>query len=91
MATISKKKKNTVSKKVFLKQTLILMVITSLKCKICWKYTTQIRTKAILCNLCDQIFDSVMSYVDGITYVHKANVFNHVKAGGLHVGLRKKL
>ena len=29
-------------------------------------------------------------YIDGITYVHKANVYNHVKAGGLHNWATKK-
>ena len=33
---------------------------------------------------------SILSYVDGITYVHKANVYNHVKAGGLHDWAKKK-
>ena len=32
----------------------------------------------------------ILSYVDGITYVHKANVYNHVKAGCLHDWAKKK-
>ena len=30
-------------------------------------------------------------YVDSVTYVQKANVYNHIKAGGLHVWAKKKI
>ena len=49
--------------------------ITLLKCKICRKYTTQIRTEARSHNLCDQILDSILLYVDCMTYVLKINVY----------------
>ena len=64
--------------------------ITLLKCKICRKYTAQIRTDAGSRNSCGQILDSILSNVDGITYVHKANVYKYVKAGGLHDLPKKK-
>ena len=59
--------------------------VTLLRCKICGKYSSQIRIVARLHNLCGQVLDSILSYVDGVTYGHKANMYNHVKAGGLHV------
>ena len=100
MYSISKKKKKTVSKKkTFLKWNCSDDFtadfdtdedITFLKCKICRKYTAQIRTEARSCNLRSQILDSILSYVDGGTYVHEANVCNHVKAGGLHDWTKKK-
>ena len=54
------------------------------------KYTAQIRTEARSHNLCGQILNSLLLYVDDITYVHKADVYNHVKAGGLHDWTKKK-
>ena len=41
-------------------------------------------------NLHGQILDSILSYVDGITYVHKVNVYNYVRAGNLHDWTKKK-
>ena len=35
----------------------------------------QIRTEARSHNLCDQILDSILLYVDCMTYVHKINVY----------------
>ena len=55
--------------------------IALLKCEICRKYTTQFRTEAWLHNLHGQILDNILLYLDGVTYVHKANMYNHVKAG----------
>ena len=72
MATISKKKKNTVSKKAFLKSDCRGDFIadfdtdggfTLLKCKLCRKYTAQIRTEAQLHNLRGQILGSILSGV----------------------------
>ena len=54
--------------------------ITLLKCKVCRKYTAQIGTDAQSHNLCSQIFDSILLYVDNVTYVHEANVCNYVKS-----------
>ena len=65
---------------------------TLLKCKICRKYTAQIRTEAKSHNLHGQVLYSILSYVvDSITYIHKANVHKHVKAGGLHDSAKKIL
>ena len=50
---------------------------------------SQIRTNAQSHNLHGQILDSILLYVDVITYVHKANVYNHVKAGGLRDWAKK--
>ena len=49
-----------------------------------------IRTEARSHNLCGQILDSILSYVGGIIIVNKANVYNHIKAGGLHDWAKKK-
>ena len=65
--------------------------IASLNCKICRKYAAQIRTEARSHNLRGQILDNILSYVDGVTYVHKANVHNRIKAGGLHDWPKKKI
>ena len=64
--------------------------VTLLQCKICRKYTAKIRTVARSRNLRGQVLDSILSYVNGVTYVHKANMYNHVKAGGLHDWPKKK-
>ena len=65
--------------------------ITLLKCKIFSKYTASpIRTEAQSHNLCGQILDSILSYVDDETYVHKANVYNDVNTGSLHDWTKKK-
>ena len=63
--------------------------IALLKCKLCRKYTAQIRTEPQSHNLCGQILDSILSYVDTIIYIHKAMVYNQVKAGGLHDWAKK--
>ena len=65
--------------------------ITLPKCKICRKYTAQIKSKAQWHNLHDQILDRILSHADSVTYVNKVNVYNHVKAGGLHDWAKKKL
>ena len=99
MATISKKEEKYCFKKTFLKWDCSDDFIADfgtdgdiilLKCEICRKHTVQIWTKAWLHNLRDPILDSILSYLDGKTYVHKANVYNHVKAGGLHDWAQKK-
>ena len=54
--------------------------ITLLKYKICRKYTAQIKTEAASHNLYDQILNGILLYVGGVTYIYKANVYNHVKA-----------
>ena len=54
-----------------------------LKCKLCRESTAQIRVHARSPNLHSQILDSILSYVNGITYAHKANAYNHVKPGVL--------
>ena len=64
--------------------------ITLLKCKICRKYTAQIRTEAHSRYLRGQILDSILPYVDNVTYVQKTNMYNHAKAGGLHVWAKIK-
>ena len=65
--------------------------ITLLKCKICRKYTAQIKSKARWHNLHGQILDRILSHGESVTYIHKVNVYNHVKAGGLHNWAKKKL
>ena len=65
--------------------------ITFKKCKIYRKYTAQIRTEAWTHNLCGQILDSILLHVDSVTYVHKVNVYNYVKAGSLHDWAEKKI
>ena len=50
----------------------------------------QIRTEAQSHNLCGQILDSILSYVDDETYVQKANVYNDVNIGSLHDWAKKK-
>ena len=71
-----KKKKNTVSKKTFLKWDYSDDFIsdfdtdgdiTLLKCKICRKYIAQIKTEARWRNLRGQILDSILSYVNSVT------------------------
>ena len=64
--------------------------MTWLKYKICRKDTAQIRTEARSHNVSGLILDSILSYVDGVTFVHKVNVHNHVKAGGLYDWAKKK-
>ena len=46
--------------------------------------STEIRTEAGQHNLRGQILESIMLHVHGKTYVHKPNVYSHVKAGELH-------
>ena len=58
--------------------------VTLLNCKICRKYIAQIRTVAWSRNLHGQVLDSILPYVDDVTYAHKANIYNHVKVEGLH-------
>ena len=47
-------------------------------------------TVALLHNLHGQVLDSILLHVDSATYVHKANMYNHVKAGGLRDCTKKK-
>ena len=73
MATISKKKKNTISKKRFLNfDTGGDILYENVK------YVESTQPKLEL-RINHQILDSIMLYVDSVTYAHKANVYTMLK------------
>ena len=95
----AKKKRNTVSKKTFLKWECHADFdavidddgdIETLTCKICVKYADQIRVEARGRKLKGQVLESILSYAKGVTYVHKTNVSNHVKSDSLHNWAKQK-
>ena len=99
MASSSKKKKNTVSLKTFQKwdchndfeaEVDDDNCISKLKCKICYTYASQIKEEARKRGLRGQVLSSVLSYAEGVTYIHKNNVSSHVKSGGLHSWAKEK-
>ena len=64
--------------------------ITMLKCTICTKYISAIRQEARFRNLSGQVMKGLLSYVDGVTYIHKSNVLRHCRSGSLHSWAKQK-
>lgn len=58
--------------------------ITKLRCKICHKNIAQIREEARRRGIKGAVLNSVMSYADGVDYIHKNNLVRHIKSKGLH-------
>ena len=64
--------------------------LTLLQCNICSNHATSIRREALLRGISGVILKGVLSYVDGVTYIHKSNVLRHVQSGSLHDWAKKK-
>ena len=87
MASCSKKKKATVLLKTFQKwdshsdfevEVDDFNCVSSVKCKICYTYASQIKEEARKRGLRGQVLSSLVSYAEGVTYIHKNNVSSHV-------------
>ena len=64
--------------------------VTNLKCKVCYKYLSQIKEQARCRKLRGQIVKGLESYTIGVNYIHKNNLSTHVKSGGLHDWAKNK-
>ena len=93
-----KNKKETVTKKTFLKwnshEDFDYKVdkkdnIIKLMCKVCCTHLQQIRVEARKRNVHGTALDSLFKYADGISYAHKGNVDKHVKSGCCMTGRNK--
>lgn len=59
-------------------------MVKCLRCKICSKNAVQIRMEAKSRGISGPPLNSIIKYIDGVTYVHKTNVEKHIKSGSLH-------
>ncbi|XP_064605788.1 zinc finger protein 862-like [Liolophura sinensis] len=63
--------------------------LTKLQCKVCSQHLARIRGQAKLRGITGQSLQSLINYVDGVTYIHKSNVTRHVRSGSLHDWAKK--
>lgn len=59
-------------------------IVTKIKCVTCLNKWEEIKQEAKRRNLRGQVLNNVKQYIDGVNYVHKANVERHCKPGSLH-------
>ena len=66
------------------------MLIVFQVLNVCYTYASQIKEEARKRGIRGQVLSSLVSYAEGITYIHKNNVSSHVKSGGLHAWAKEK-
>ena len=91
--SIMSKKKDTVSKKTFMKwdgsEDFDIEIdenqdVLEVRCKICTTYLHDIRREARSRDIKGSVLKSLLNYVDGVRGAHKGNFMRHIKTGGLH-------
>ena len=58
--------------------------LTILKCKICTIHLAAIRQEAKTRGIRGTALKSLLTYTEGVSYIHKSNFDKHVKSGSLH-------
>lgn len=64
--------------------------LLELRCKICTEKYQEIRKEAKSRKISGPPLDSIINYIDGVKYIHKANVMKHIKNGSLHAWAKEK-